>query len=48
MIRRALEAILGFFNFGGGWCGGCSDDDCDDCRTEWPRCRDAFDEPDPR
>lgn len=35
MIRRLFDKVFGFLGVGYGWCGGCSDPDCDDCATEW-------------
>lgn len=35
MIARLLVRLLMFVDPAWGWCGGCSDVDCDDCRTEW-------------
>jgi hypothetical protein len=37
MIRRLFDRVFGFLGIGYGWCGGCGDLDCDDCRTEWNR-----------
>jgi hypothetical protein len=34
-MKRLFERIFGFLGVGYGWCGGCSDPDCDDCATEW-------------
>lgn len=35
MIRNLIEWIMDCLGVGYGFCGGCQDPDCDDCRTEW-------------
>lgn len=39
-MRRLFERIFSLLGIGYGWCGGCDDPDCDDCRTEWPNEKD--------
>ena len=38
-MRAALMVLLQRLvaRFDPAWCGGCSDTECDDCKTEWHR-----------